>query len=178
MDITSRLNKHVCKVCANSTLGYRTSVIILPTLNKVSPSRLLGSKLQGVFPLLSEWQPGVHQPQTKTWISMVSDCWRNQGIYSISHPCYQQCPLSKALGGPPSSGQAWIKMYPRCLGASTTFRGKHGIMRQPEHYGKGLKVWTPPGLRETATWFWPRHRSKVWNGKNCFKLRGEKRQRL
>lgn len=124
MDITSRLNKHVCKVCANSTLGYHTSVIILPTLNKVSPSRLLGSKLQGVFPLLSDWQPGVHQPRTKTWISMVSDCWRNQGIYPISHPCYQQCPLSTALGGPPSSGQAWIKMYPRCLGASTTFRGK------------------------------------------------------
>ncbi len=174
MDITSRINKHVCKVCATSTLGYRTSVIILPTLNKVSPSRLLGSKLQGVFHFcLSDSLAFTTSNQNMDF----NGIWllAKPGNLLISHPCYKQCPLSTALGGPPSSGQAWIKLYPRCLGASTTLEEKHGIMRQPEHYGKGLKVWTPPGLRETATWFWPRHRSKVWNGKNCFKLRGEKK---
>lgn len=48
-------------------------------------------------------------------------------------------------------------------------------MRQPEHFGLGLKVRTQPGLCETATSFWPTHRSKAWNGKNCFKLREKKK---
>lgn len=85
MDITSRLNKHVCKVCTNSTQSYYTSLIILTTLNKVSPSRLLGSKLQGVFPLLSEWQLGVHQPRTKTGISMDRGVWLSAKAGNLSN---------------------------------------------------------------------------------------------
>ncbi len=32
---------------------------------------------------------------------------------------------------------------------------KHGIIRQPEHFGLGLNVWTPPGLHERQHGFGP-----------------------